>query len=454
MRKIDLFEAISGIDDELVEKADTAAVTKQIKYNNGRAKWGAMAACLCLIVASAFVLFAWFKDGSVTPGPDVSDPPNLAETTGIQDDMGKDNIITLDAEYAQSVFEGFYFAPGDTLYYETIFTKDIDKLGFNAAQKQYLPIFTASNSYLTEKGFKRFINSKLDFVTSFCGDDDPSVTIHETTAGTLDDPTFYMGSLWASISAKKTEYEITGSASYNLYQVDIYKPYNLADRQVELNGHPVSISLDDSEKEILDKLTEEIRFLNTSLNYNFDKVSTYRICEANGAETVFVYLYSQTDARIPNGSAGVPMSDKYIRLKFEGNKAENGASATAYLAELSIREVILPWSEYYTLNGNAKMISLEEAEDMLRKGYYFGGHCCSVCCEKNNAVISFDEYDAVDIEYVTSPKNGRIFPFYAFYKYIETNGHGIKLYGKVYVSAVGLDGLDGYFEAQKQEHWE
>ena len=43
-------------------------------------------------------------------------------------------------------------------------------------------------------------------------------------------------------------------------------------------------------------------------------------------------------------------------------------------------------------------------------------------------------------------------PFYAFYKCIGKNEHGIDTYAKTYVPAVQVSGYEKYFESQKDNH--
>ncbi len=99
-----------------------------------------------------------------------------------------------------------------------------------------------------------------------------------------------------------------------------------------------------------------------------------------------------------------------------------------------------------------KMISLEEAEELLCKGYVFGGHSCPICMSEQNPV-DFEEYDYVDIEYVRGYNEySESLPFYAFYKYIGINSAGNKIYAKTYVPAIKVSGYEEYFESQAQYH--
>lgn len=122
-------------------------------------------------------------------------------------------------------------------------------------------------------------------------------------------------------------------------------------------------------------------------------------------------------------------------------------------------------SEIYTLcgisykaeNGSIKegdsyeAITLEEAELLLNSGYVFGGHGCPLCMQMN-LPVDFSDYDLVGIEYVSgydsdwNPTNVH-YPFYAFYKEIYEGK-----FARTYVPAFRVNGLDEYFESQKNMH--
>jgi hypothetical protein len=97
------------------------------------------------------------------------------------------------------------------------------------------------------------------------------------------------------------------------------------------------------------------------------------------------------------------------------------------------------------------MISLEAAEELLEKGYVFGGHSCPLCMAEQPEV-DFSEYTCVNIEYLPDEKGEIFIPFYAFYKYIGETDYGIGTYAKTYVPAVEVSGLENYFNLQTNKH--
>ncbi len=106
----------------------------------------------------------------------------------------------------------------------------------------------------------------------------------------------------------------------------------------------------------------------------------------------------------------------------------------------------------------AKMLTLEEAEELLYKGYVFGGHTCRLCMAEQ-AKVDFEGYDYVGLEYVFGKDNNYYdtvgIPFYVFYKLIETEEletHTVYTYAKTYVPAVKVRGWDKYFKMQQAKH--
>ena len=99
-----------------------------------------------------------------------------------------------------------------------------------------------------------------------------------------------------------------------------------------------------------------------------------------------------------------------------------------------------------------KMISLKKAEELLCKGYVFGGHSCPICMSEQSPV-DFEEYDYVNLEYVRGYNEySELIPFYAFYKYIGNDSGGNKAYAKTYVPAIEVSGYEEYFESQAKYH--
>ena len=129
------------------------------------------------------------------------------------------------------------------------------------------------------------------------------------------------------------------------------------------------------------------------------------------------------------------ISDEFIRVIFRFNNDRIESTSINY------RRAVKP-SEYR----EEKTISLTEAEELLYKGYVFGGHVCELCMMEQTAV-DFEGYDKVGLYYYEG------FPFYAFYKNLNLNNeNGSQVYARTLVPAIKVEGMEKYFEKQISEH--
>lgn len=75
MKKEELFNIIGEVDEQKVAAAGIAMNTKK-KSRPVWVKWGAMAACLCLVVVGALVVPSLINN---TPVGDIDTPPVVAD---------------------------------------------------------------------------------------------------------------------------------------------------------------------------------------------------------------------------------------------------------------------------------------------------------------------------------------------------------------------------------------
>ncbi len=159
-----------------------------------------------------------------------------------------------------------------------------------------------------------------------------------------------------------------------------------------------------------------------------------------------------TENYTPNYATDVSNFDNFLRVfSNRGHKYDITAQLKIYRKDAE---------DYCPEIARAKMLTLEEAEELLYKGYVFGGHTCKLCMAQQDKV-DFEGYDYVGLEYVFGKDNKYYdtvgVPFYVFYKLIETEEletHTVHTYAKTYVPAVKVNGLDEYFEMQKEKHRE
>lgn len=99
MNKSDLFLAFDELDDDILERSEAPAASRKA---SGLRKWGAMAACLCLVAVGVFtVVHVWGMGGTPVPdpggtiecGPEPGEYPPVSIEPGFTlDDPGSGNV--------------------------------------------------------------------------------------------------------------------------------------------------------------------------------------------------------------------------------------------------------------------------------------------------------------------------------------------------------------------------
>ena len=271
-----------------------------------------------------------------------------------------------------------------------------------------------------------------------------------TKEKTWDEKTYYE----AEIREGDTEKSIYFFAINNLLY---FKYSNFYERRLEINGGKPSILASDTDEQIKEKLKDTLSFVCASFGKEYSNAKICRYYSQEQLETIRIYLYSPEETVFPPNFSKAPMTADYILLTFYTNWGSGtycdwgGSKDEAFLSEVSVYKAIKPWGEYYGVNAKAKMLTLDDAERLLEKGYVFGGHSCPLCMAAQPEV-DFSDYSYVDIEYVYNESGELCIPFYAFYKYIGEAEQGIKTYAKTYVPAIEVSGYEEYFESQKGKH--
>jgi len=137
----------------------------------------------------------------------------------------------------------------------------------------------------------------------------------------------------------------------------------------------------------------------------------------------------------------------YFVIDEDGNEPPESDGTLWRVSPRFIRCISLrvPAEKYFRAEKECDLISLEEAEELLKKGYVFDGHSCPLCMASQQPV-DFEDYDAVRFKSVDG------FPFYAFYKKIEDLPNGCIEYARTLVPAVRVVDLEEYFESQEPKH--
>jgi hypothetical protein len=244
------------------------------------------------------------------------------------------------------------------------------------------------------------------------------------------------------------------SAPYNIYgytYVSIYP--KTQSHPIKLNGNIISVDQTQTDDEIitsLDRIRAElcemmgVNLPDTKIKREYDSYSEYGVTWLN------VYFYNKNDHPANELCDTVPRSD-YIKLSFDNFENWNGDTVSnKILTNLDTIEFIM-YHQSPTIPVRAKMISLEKAEEMLKKGYVFGFHTCELCMQAQNPV-DFSDYQYVSLAY-KSTQDGCLMPFYAFYKLLpSTSPNNTECYALTYVPAFEISDVEAYFESQKENH--
>lgn len=175
-----------------------------------------------------------------------------------------------------------------------------------------------------------------------------------------------------------------------------------------------------------------------------------------GCVWLTVYFYDESAHPI-NSLSEAPVSD-YVSISFDNRKNHAGdivSDGVLDQVNLSYTRFRADADVILKAEKRVRMLTPAEAEELLYRGYVFGGHSCSLCMAAQDKV-DFKGYDFVDLTYVFDydPYGGDVtgVPFYRFYKEIGESKNGNIIYAMTYVPAVEVEGYLEYFESQKNKH--
>lgn len=334
--------------------------------------------------------------------------------------------------------------------YQTVSVKSPDNLSVNAVpDAEYLSIYETNLSKLDEEELIEFTESILTKLEELFGyefeygeikrdrgwNDGSYSYIYVKCQSTPEEA--YIPPIEVEIEQRKDYYFITLN----------YRARAVKAPALQYNGNDVIASLSMTENEL------------------YESLSGFRdaLCGIFGIELPYHSYYSQSiffhngithpaENYAPKHDVDVYNFDNFLRV-FGGrmHKYELTAQIKIYRKDAE---------DFCPEIARAKMLTLEEAEELLYKGYVFGGHTCEYCMSQQDKV-DFEGYDYVGLEYVFGQDyhyyNTVGVPFYVFYKLIKTEEletHTVYTYAKTYVPAVKVSGLDEYFEMQKEKHRE
>ena len=207
--------------------------------------------------------------------------------------------------------------------------------------------------------------------------------------------------------------------------------------RLELFGDQITITPDESDESIENKLTQALDFANKVFDTNCEFQYITRDLEYydEGHMSIGVEAFENSD------NMNQAMYNRYLGsinfLFMEDGNTEDLPLIGIYYTEYELQDA---FSE------DTRLLSVKEAEYYLEHGYIFAGHVCSVCMSRN-AEVDFSDYDDVEIVYRRDIFGKYVIPFYAFYK--TTGEH---MFAVAYVPAVEVDGLKEYFVSQEVWH--
>ena len=442
MKSERIFNAVGKISDELIEDA---AISNQ--HSKKHFPWKALvasAACFCLLLTAVFSMPYLFPNTPDDILPGITNPssptsqgnaeryvPFLSayDVAGVLTSLGDRNETNA---YTVNAYPKDYLA-------KVLSLPSSSSVTLYSYQMGGLEPDQASIQTLSEKVFATL--AKYLEITI------PEVTFKKDNADAAGSNYFYYG---------ETEKCTVIAEQYSLTErIAVLAAPDKTDNVLAFNKTAVRINPLLGDDEIMAQFTPAAQMINEAFGTSFDDMAiarSYDEYSPNGINSVRIFLYDKENE--PNDRISeIPMSD-YILIEFYDMRV-NGDDNEIHAGFVSYIHYRVPVENRLIQICEEPMLTLEQAEDMLKKGYVFGGHSCSLCMQAQEKV-DFSEYDYVGLEYVMSMDGSEgvrlCVPFYAFYKKLESAPNGNETYAKTYVCAVPMTDIDTYFEMQTTNH--
>ena len=250
---------------------------------------------------------------------------------------------------------------------------------------------------------------------------------------------------------------LTDQGRYNQYYsfvIEKSRKDQYGNCDIWLDGELISVDTSQSDEEILASLESAKEKLFNICGQEFSDAVVIRWQRDYNSNTTYIIYYDKSAHPL---NEYLLVSDYYrlvsdaIVITVDDCDYQGIWSSADDRVSVKIRyrkQVASPDSRYIT-RGKVKLLSLEEAEEMLEKGYVFAPGCET--CISMQPGVDFSDYDYVSFEYLQDAEAGSnwVLPFYAFYKKIKDNPNGTVTYAKTYVCAMEVPGLEAYFNSQK-----
>lgn len=434
MSKKKFIRAMGHLDDRIIERY--VEVEDRLAHRPRSNVWlrlTALAACIALVLL-ALPYAAFMSIQSFGFGCGSGDDPNGREP-GLFPPSGAS--VVNGALYTADEIAALFgeVKDGDTNAYTTVYAPASGYLaGVENFNSDHLPVYnyTLPGKPLDQAEFTSFVNSRLASVVNLLGVNLPEYEIKKNAYSFGDE---------LSTDFDASVYKVYASQSASDTAVYI----NAAPSEFSVDGQRLSTDLSASDDKILHELSAVGERLAACFGIESVRGRVVRTYGESGMRRMDVYFYRSTQNPL-DLLCSAPVSDA-VCISFD---LDQNRTSVKY------RESRGDGISEYAETVRARALTVGEAEELLRRGYVFGGHACPECMKAQDA-IDFSDYDKVGLVYILgrAPETGEPtvgLPFYAFYKRIGKSDGGNYIYARTYVCAIEVSGLDEYFEAQRDEH--
>lgn len=410
-------KALNNIDEDIIEKyvmyKDSLKPNKVFK-----GKWiSIVAAVVCfLLIIPGLVISNGIKKGEAVKGIDIWKEPKLS-ASDIADLFSRNKSV------------------GTNMYREvTVSSSDDTWLG-KVPSEEYLSIYKYNGKELSVDKLSGFANKYLS---------DISKAISENVT---------LGEIWKSNDSSSLRIPLN-SENYDgqfIQQFDYYGISIHTSESLNLYGEKIYIDYLWSDEELLNyakTIKDKLFNLFKQSFANIDIVRSYD--QGQYKDDIIEIRFYDLDL-----SDYISMIFWYEDSEINNNQEKgniNPSTIGIYYYKSGDKNL------YFNTLGKTKMLSIEEAEELLKKGYVFGNHVCPICMSEQQEV-DFENYDYVGFEYVMgkefidkTTKPTYYVPFYTFYKELRRSENGDITYAKTYVPAFEIYGYEEYLAEQMELH--
>ena len=401
------------------------------------------------------------------PNSNIGEGGNTPDDTsdkkeGKDQELSEENKATLTAKDIGDIFSSYEMndrsAVATTSYSVSTFSVENDPktLGLFKLPEfpDYMEIYRIKQKEVNLDAFGQFVkqyySTAMDFVGLQGPKDPPEIEKRD-----------YSGMCTSMYSDYSSDYyrSVLGITRRNCYEMQMSD-----NGRFQFDGKMVEILPTDTDEQIKEKIQVVLDRLEKAFGKRF---SDYKIDRTyggrnRGLSSVTIKIYDADHAYHVNDLIEYDYEQEYYTLYFYvdsgyGTSFEwNDDSGNAYLTKIIYGRTAYPYEEYIQNKGVLRTLTLEEAEEMLYKGYVFGGHSCPLCMQMQ-AAVDFSGYDGVTFSYISGGdslgyQDEWFVPFYKFYKKLPCEDPDKVRYAVTYVCAVEVEGMDEYFKEQEKNH--